>query len=141
MQTAPMSSLSAPIPGVIVPNQYVLGGKGVRVEYSATSITGDPLLHYRDATHDVNARGDEIRRQETEIGTLVTVTLEPDADAGSLLLTVVIPRAQLQDTGGEVPIITNAVLTRSRFARLPADAQLQLYRVVPLRGSATFVVS
>ncbi|WNG23731.1 hypothetical protein F0U62_06590 [Cystobacter fuscus] len=141
MQTVTTSSSSIPTAGVLTPNQYVLGGKGVRVEYSATSITGDPLLHYRDATHEVNARGEEIRQQETELGTLVTVTLEPDADAGALLLTVIIPRAQLRDTGGEVQIVTNAVLTRSRFPRLPADAQLQSYRFLSLRGVATFVVS
>lgn len=141
MQTASPIVTPAPATRSLTPNQYTLVGRGVRIDYSSTSITGDPLLHYKDATHEVNARGQEIRQEETEIGTLVTITLEPDADAGSLLLTVMIPRAQLQSASGQVSISTQALRTRSRFARLPANAQLQTYTVIPVRGSATFVVS
>jgi hypothetical protein len=126
----------------LVPNQYELLGSGVSINFSTTSITGQPLLHYQDACREVNARGDEIRQEETEIGTLVTITLEPDADAGSLLFTVLIPRAVIEGVGSELRIITQGILTRSRFARGPAaDAQLQEYRVVTLRGHATFVIS
>ncbi len=115
MQTASIHPIPSPMPIAIDPNEYVLSGKHVQIGYSATSITGAPLLRYRDATHDVHARGDEIRRQETELGTLVTVTLEPDADAGSLLLTVVIPRTLLRSTSDKVQITTRAVLTRNRL--------------------------
>jgi hypothetical protein len=134
----PVTTPSEPL----VPNQYELLGSGVSINFSTTSITGDPLFHYQDACREVNARGDEIRQEETEVGTLVTVTLEPDADAGSLLFTVLIPRATLAEIGGELRIVTEGIMTRSRFARGPAaDAQLQQYRVVTLRGEATFVVS
>ncbi|HEX8440092.1 hypothetical protein [Archangium sp.] len=126
----------------LVPNQYELLGSGVSINFSTTSLTGDPLLHYQDACREVNARGDEIRQEETELGTLVTITLKPDADAGSLLFTVVIPRATLPEIGGELRIITQGIMTRSRFARGPAaEAQLQEYRAVTLRGEATFVIS
>jgi hypothetical protein len=134
----PVTTPSEPL----VPNQYELLGSGVSINFSTTSITGDPLFHYQDACREVNARGDEIRQEETEVGTLVTVTLEPDADAGSLLFTVLIPRATLAEIGGELRIVTEGIMTRSRFARGPAaDAQLQQYRVVTLRGEATFVIS
>jgi hypothetical protein len=142
METVSAHASPVPRPVALSPNQYVLDGKGAHVNYSATSITGAPLLHYRDATHIVNARGNEIRREETELGTLVTVTLEPDADAGALLLTVVIPRAQLKLPGHTVQISTKAVLTRSQLSpHILADAQLQNYHVISLRGVASFVIS
>ncbi len=134
----PVTTPSEPL----VPNQYELLGSGVSINFSTTSITGQPLFHYQDSCREVNARGDEIRQEETEIGTLVTITLEPDADAGSLLFTVLIPRATVQNIGSELRITTEGIMARSRFARGPAaDAQLQEYRVVTLRGQATFVIS
>ena len=141
MQTDSLSPITAPPTRALVPNQFELAGKGTSVSYSSTSITGQPLLHYQDADHEVNARGKDIRLVETEIGTLVTITLQPDADAGALLFTVLIPRAQLQGMGHQVRIDTEGVLTRSRYSRLPTDAQLETYSVVPLRGLATFIVS
>jgi hypothetical protein len=91
----------------------------------------------------VNARGDDIRQVETEIGTLVTVTLEPDADAGSLLFTVLIPRARLEGVGSELRISTEGIITRSRFPFSPApqNDQLQEYKSLMMTGRATFVVS
>jgi len=132
----------APTPRVLRPNTFELSNRRISVSFSATSITGDPLMHYKDRQREVNARGKEILQVETEIGTLVTITLEPDADAGSLLFTVVIPRAALARTGAELPIATQGLYTRSRlFPRLPASVQLQTSDVVELKGSATFVVS
>ena len=59
---------------------------------------GQPLLHdYKDRHHEVNARGKELRRVETELGTLVSITLEPDADAGELLFTLMVPRVTLRE--------------------------------------------
>jgi hypothetical protein len=125
------------------PNQFELLGRGISVSFSRTSITGDPLFRYQDACREVNARGDDIRQVETEIGTLVTVTLEPDADAGSLLFTVLIPRARLEGAGSELRISTEGIITRSRFPFSPTamDDQLQEYRTVTMKGQASFVVS
>jgi hypothetical protein len=124
------------------PNHYELLGRGISVSFASTSLTGQPLLHYQDASREVSAMGEDLRLVETEIGTLVTVTLEPDADAGSLLFTLVIPRARLEGVGSELRISTEGLLTRSRFSRGPiADAQLQESMCLPLKGRATFVVS
>jgi hypothetical protein len=130
------------IPRPPLANMYELQNRTVTVNYSATSITGDPLLHYKDREREVNARGDDIRQVETEIGTLVSITLEPDADAGSLIFSVLIPRVALNVRGGEQTVVTQAIYTRSRLPpRLPANVQLQTYEVVRLRGTAAFVVS
>lgn len=142
MEPAPVQPIPLTPAEPLAPNQFELLGRGISITFSATSFTGQPLLHYQDGCHEVNARGDDIRQVETELGTQVTITLEPDADAGELLLTLLIPRAQLENEGSEVRISTEAILTRSRLPRGPAaNAQLQMYMAVPLRGRATFVVS
>jgi hypothetical protein len=125
----------------ITPNLFELRNRRISVSFSATSITGQPLFNYKDRTHEVSLRGEEIRQEKTEIGTLVTITLEPDADAGALLFTLVIPRVVLATPIAEQPLDTVGIFTRSRLPRLPVSAQLQRYDVVELKGSAAFVVS
>jgi len=139
MEPAPIPTIPETRTEPAMPNMFELLGRGVAIHYSTTSFTGDPRLHYQDSCREVNASGDEIRQEETELGTLVTITLEPDADAGSLLFTVVIPRARVDGPEREVRLETHGFLTRSRFSRLPTDAQLQTYVAVPLRGRASLV--
>ena len=50
----------------IAANTFTLENRRICVSFSATSITGQPLVHYKDRQHEVNARGDEIRLEETE---------------------------------------------------------------------------
>lgn len=142
IDTATAQSPSPAIPRSNDANMFKLQGKDISITYSATSITGQPLLHYKDRSHDVNVRGKEIRQVEAEIGTLVSITLEPDAGAGALLFTLVVPRVTLTSVGGEQAIKTVGLTTRNRMPpRLLACAQIQTYDAVDLKGSATFVVS
>lgn len=76
---------------VIRPNLFQIRGRGLRVTYSTSSITGDPLLSYSGAYGDQQFRGDEIRREETAIGTLVTVTVNQMPDAESVVFAILIP--------------------------------------------------
>jgi hypothetical protein len=131
-----------PIPRGVAPNLFELRNRRITVTFSATSITGQPLMHFKDRQHEVSVRGEEIRQVETEFGMLVTITLEPDADAGSLLFTLLIPRAVLTSAAVEQSIVTQGLYTRSRLPpRLPASVQLQTYEAVELKGSASFIVS
>jgi hypothetical protein len=142
MDSATAQTTAAVAPQGIAPNLFELRNRRISVSFSATSITGQPLVNYKDRHHEVSARGDEIRQEDTEIGKLVTITLEPDADAGALLFTLLIPRAVLSAPIVEQPIETVGVFTRSRLPpRLPASAQLQTYDVVQLKGTASFIVS
>jgi len=128
------------VPQPVSANRYELQNRTVSVSFSATSKTGEPLVHYKDRQREVSARGKEIRLVETEIGTVVSITLEPDADAGSLIFSVLIPRVTLR--GGGQPVVTEGIHTRSRLPpRRPTTVQLQTYDVVKLKGTATFVVS
>jgi hypothetical protein len=130
------------VPPVIAANTFMVRNRRISVAFSATSITGQPLMQFKDRKHEVSVRGDEIRVVETEIGTLVTITLEPDADAGGLLFTLVVPRVVLASPQGEQTVATQGFYTRSRLIpRLPANVQLQTYDAEELRGSASFVVS
>jgi hypothetical protein len=127
---------------IFTANTFTLRNRRVDVTFSATSITGQPLMYFKDRRHEVSVRGEEIRQVETEIGTMVTITLEPDADAGGLLFTLVVPRVVLATLGAEQAIVTQGIYTRSRLPpRLPASVQLQTYEAVELKGSASFVVS
>ncbi|WP_225410259.1 hypothetical protein [Stigmatella hybrida] len=133
---------SPPISRGFTANTFAVRNRRISVTFSATSITGEPLLHYRDGQREVSARGDDIRQAETEIGTLVSITLEPDADAGALLFTVLIPRVSLAAALSSQALSTVGFLTRSRLPpRLPANVQLQTYEVEALKGTATFVTS
>lgn len=121
----------------LTPNDFELEGWDASVHFSTTSITGEPRFDYQDCRRKVNVSGEEIRQVETELGTLVTVTLEPDADAGELLFTVLIPRARIDGPEGRVLVETQGVITRGLRSRGPAaDVQLQTYITLPLRGWA-----
>ncbi|WP_224363453.1 hypothetical protein [Hyalangium versicolor] len=123
-------------------NTFNVQNRRISVSFSATSITGDPLFHYKDREREVNARGDDIRQVETEIGTLVTITLRPDADAGALLFTLLVPRVVLASPVYEQAITTQGFFTRSQLIpHILASAQLQTTDVVELKGTASFVVS
>lgn len=133
-QRAAVSSVS--------PNQFELRGKDVQVNFSSTSITGQPLMQYRDRRRQVNARGDEIRQVDVGIGTLVTIELQSNAaDAGGILFSVLIPNALI--TGGDrsVKIRTLGITTRTPGFSIPSTRQLETYTEVDLTGEGTFVVS
>ncbi|ATB37201.1 hypothetical protein CYFUS_002622 [Cystobacter fuscus] len=137
MQAAPVQSTPETSAEPLTPNDFELEGWDASVHFSTTSITGEPRFDYQDCRRKVNVRGEDIRLVETEVGTLVTVTLEPDADAGELLFSVLIPRARVDGPERKVLIETQGFITRSCLARGPAaDAQLQTYVILPLRGWA-----
>ncbi|MFY0574227.1 hypothetical protein ACN28S_07595 [Cystobacter fuscus] len=121
----------------LTPNDFELEGWDASVHFSTTSITGEPRFDYQDCRRKVNVGGEDIRQVETEFGTLVTVTLETDADAGELLFTVLIPRTRIDGPERRVLVETQGLLTRVRHPRGPAvDVQLQTYSTLSLRGWA-----
>jgi hypothetical protein len=122
------------------PNLYELNGTGTQITYSTSSISGQPLFHYKDAQHDVNVSGAEIRTQKSEIGRLVTVTIEQVPDLHTVTITLLLPTINLEGT--ESAFRTKAILTTQRTSiggpQLVKGA-LQTYRVLSLRGKARLV--
>ncbi|MBR8832629.1 MAG: hypothetical protein DSM106950_00935 [Stigonema ocellatum SAG 48.90 = DSM 106950] len=123
-------------------NSFQLSGGSVVVSYSETSISGVPLLNYRDNNINLNFSGQEITVQKTELGQLITVTLESVSDLRTVTFTLILPLVNL-NTGSEtiriaVPGITTT--TRTTIAG-PGPGAEKTYTTVNLRGTAKFIVS
>lgn len=126
----------------VSPTQFNLRGKDIQVSFSTTSITGQPLMQYRDRQRQVSARGDEIRRVDVGIGTLVTIELQSNAaDAGGILFSVLIPNAQLVGGDRRVRIQTLGITTRTPGFVVPSTRQFETYSEVHLTGDAILVFS
>jgi hypothetical protein len=127
--------------GSAQPNFFQLAGGYTQITYSTTSITGQPQFHYQDQQRDINVTGGDIRSLETEIGTLVTVTLEVIPDLHTLTVSLLVPQINLTE-GNESPLSTPAILTSHRTSIGGpglVEGQLQTYEVVALEGTASLV--
>jgi hypothetical protein len=77
-------------------NQFSLSGGYIHVDYSTTSINGQPRLTYQDPIRSLSFAGSEIRRAEVpDIGAIVSVTLSSTVDVGSTTFSVFIPNVVL----------------------------------------------
>jgi hypothetical protein len=116
----------------------------IHINYSRTSITGQPLLSYQDAALDLHFQGDDITRTETPVGELVTVTVQIVPDAFVRTMTLLVPTVRL-GAGEELDLETIVIETVDRssaFVPPPGPAGvLQTYRIHQLRGNAQFVIS
>jgi hypothetical protein len=114
----------------------------IAVHYSRSSITGQPLLSYRDTEHDLNFSGQELTRADTPVGELVTVTVEDVPDAFVRRFTLLVPVVMLA-MGDEVPFEAVGLLTTDRsgaFVPPPGPAGvLQSHEVHQLSGVARLV--
>jgi hypothetical protein len=126
---------------LVTPNLYQLQGKNLHVTYSTSGIDGRAHFSYQDTHQSLSFRGDEIRTQETEIGTLVSVTLRRTVDTGSTSFSVLIPTVNLEQ-GHSAPLSTEGITTIHRFSVVPAfnKGQTELYSAATLRGTAQFVL-
>jgi hypothetical protein len=124
------------------PNSFQLSGDyGVEITYDETSITGDPHFSFRDGSRDVSASGNEIRREDTSVGTLVSIQLEAVPDLHTIGVTLLLPTINLDD--GEAEFGTIAVETTSRTAiggPSTITGALQTYRVYTLQGAARLLL-
>jgi hypothetical protein len=115
----------------------------IRINYSSSSITGAPLVSYKDSELDLNFQGEEITRIQTSVGELITVTLEMVPDAFTRTITLMVPTIRLT-TGEQAEFNTFAIETTDRsgaFVPPPGPAGvLQTYQLYQLRGSAQHVV-
>lgn len=127
------------------PNRFVLVQQDATITYDTTAFDGQPHLSYQ-ALQDSNARtfiGAEIRSQQSEIGTLVTVTLETIPDARTTLLTILLPTINL-DEATEQPFTTVGIITTEQSSiagpQLVSGA-VQDYQIMQFEGTAQFVLT
>ena len=119
------------------PNLFELSGHGVQVTYSTTGIDGHPHFNYSGSYgHHENLAfsGSEIRTQQSELGTLVSVTLIRTVNAGDTVLTLLLPSIRLTGETAR-PIETLAIISKT-FGILPHEGAQPIYDAVKLSGSA-----
>jgi hypothetical protein len=124
-------------PVFVQPNQFLLGGYDIEINYETTSIAAVPQLIYKDRSQTLNFRGDQIRIEQSQLGELVTVTLncnltETGADE---TLTLLIPAISVLSTTRTASIRTIAIFNlRLPTAKIPG--QSQNYMTLYLSGTA-----
>jgi hypothetical protein len=112
----------------------------IQITYATSGVDGRPHLDYTDRRLQRSYVGAAIRVLRSEIGTLVSVTLEQVPDLHTITLTLLLPAINLQGT--RATIGTEAILTTQRTSiGGPALVQgtLQTYRVLRLQGTARLV--
>ena len=125
------------------PNLYELSGYNTQINYSATSITGVPLLTYSQNDKTLSFSGEEIRSEQTSLGQSVTVMLKNNlADEGFESLTLLLPTINLPKDSLTSNVVTLAILSQ-RPGFIPSDTtgQLQHYQPLFLYGTAQNVAS
>lgn len=142
MSTTQTAAANAPVVALTTPNMFTLAGGGLHVSYTTTGIDGQPHFTYQDTHRTLSFRGNQIRViADTDVGTLVSVTLLMTVDSGSTTFTVLIPRVNMVGEQS-VPIKTDGITTIHRFSIIPAlnIGQRDTYTVTHLSGSASHVL-
>ena len=128
----------------IQPNRYTLQSHdGVtKVEYETTSFIGQPFLNLTEGSGPTrHFTGSQIRTQNTEIGTLVTVSIHVNVDSGSTSFTVLIPAISLSGVSDHKTFATEGILTtHSGPLGTPPTGVHETYRFIPMRGEAQFLL-
>ena len=73
---------------VVQVNWNELSGNGILVNYSTSSLAGQPQFFYQDAVQSKQFSGQEIQTVDSVLGKLVTVFLVRTIDTGSTTFTV-----------------------------------------------------
>ncbi len=127
----------------IQPNRYVVhsnDGK-IKVDYETSSFIGQPVLNLTQVPGPIrHFAGSQIRRLETEVGILVTVTTQMTVDTGSTSLSLLIPAITLSATSDHQKFTSEAIVTtHSGPNSVPVNGVHEKYQFIPLQGEATFV--
>lgn len=125
----------------LAPNILQLSGGGMTVTYATSGIDGKPHLEYHDSHQNRTFSGDELRRVDSELGTVVSVTLQSSPDAGMTSFSLLIPKFNLS-TGETGLVRTEGITTTHRSSLVPAfnHGQIDIYSVTHLSGTARQVV-
>jgi hypothetical protein len=130
----------------IQPNRFVLQSSDpkTKVDYETTSFVGQPTLNLTQGPGGPirHFAGSQIRRVNTEIGTLVSVTTQITVDAGSTSFSILIPAVTLTAVSGREAISTEAIVTHHTGPNsVPATGVHETYQFIPMKGEASFVLA
>lgn len=121
-------------PGTRKPGVFILRGGDLHIVFAPSASDGQPHLEYCDSSRTLTFSGNQIRTLETEIGTMVTATIQLIPDVGNTSFTLIVPQVNLQSP--ETQIHTFGVTTHHRtpFILIPASSQTETYKVTELQG-------
>jgi hypothetical protein len=142
MSTTQTQPVSEALSAFVAANMFSLSGGGLHVSYSTSGIDGKPHFSYQDPVRSLSFSGDEIRKVECDLGTVVSVTIMRTIDAGSTSFSLLVPRVNLPAPFSNVAIRTDGITTHHAFSIIPAfnQGQRDFYEVTPLHGTASNVV-
>ena len=120
------------------PNLFELSNGEMQVTYSSTSVSGQAQLNYHTHTNVLTFKGQDVRVENSELGTLVTVSTFKTVDTGYSSLTLVLPHINLAGSGQQ-NFSTIVILTRHLFGVLPHAGAQEFYSVQHVHGVARFV--
>jgi hypothetical protein len=122
-------------------NLFELCNSGIQITYLSSGIEGSPLFSYRDGNIYCQFRGEEIRCAETEIGQLLTVTIEQILDLRTVTFTLILPDVGVMpgSAGTHIQVPGIKVTTHTTIAG-PAIGPAKTYFSVNLNGTAQAVV-
>ena len=121
-------------------NQFTFSGDRTKIDYETqTPIPNQGgLFQYQGPEGNDTFTGNQITRLDSALGTLVTAVLRPNADAGDIKITLLVPKAYGVTRADPLTFVTIAVKTTSRgFTDIPG-VELT-YDVLPLVGKASQV--
>jgi hypothetical protein len=129
----------------IQPNRFVLQGSDgkTKVDYETTSFVGQPILNLTQGGGPIrHFSGSQIRRVNTEIGTLVSVTTHITVDTGSTSFSVLIPAITLTSISDHKAFATEGIVTNhSGPNSIPSTGVHETYQFIQMKGEASFVVA
>ena len=121
----------------ITPNQYDLQGPGISVSYSTSSLVGKPQLSFKKGRQTLTFTGDQIGVLDTQVGTLITVTIAKTVDRDFTTFSFLLPTIQLSTASSKQSFRTIGLITVNKTTIAgPVKGSQQTYKSVALRGSA-----
>jgi hypothetical protein len=121
-------------------NVYQLRNSQLQVSYATGALGSKAGLFYQDASLTKQFGPQDLRVVSSEIGDLVTVTLQMTVDTGSTTFTLVVPKVEA-DVNQSVQIETLGITTIQRLSPIPIfnRGQREVYSVADLRGTAAAI--
>jgi hypothetical protein len=129
---------SATIARLEAANLFELSHGRSTLSYTVSNIAGEPVVTYNNGTETKSFTGNEVGRETTTLGTLVTVLLQSSVDGPRRLLTLVQPEVLVGDRRPEkvsLPVIFHT--TAGVILHQPGPRQT--YDVQIFNGTASFV--
>ncbi|MGF1481961.1 MAG: hypothetical protein ACFB4I_21185 [Cyanophyceae cyanobacterium] len=143
-QEASLSEVAQKLASDLVPATYfTLADESTQIVYSTANFLPGSFLSYCDPSFNRTFLDPDIRLLDSEIGQLVTVTLEHIPDLRIVTFTLLLPVVRVsQSQPLVIPIAVTGVITTTpmNFGGFPMVGPEKTYRQLSLRGTAQFVV-